>query len=101
MDKDIIDTPIIDPYLSSYEAFFDHGWAETTFVAVKNSPMEKAVDALIVSWRSTNGAHILPWLMASSLKGYAEGELEGSLRYRADYSDEVIKGIVGKLLTGR
>jgi hypothetical protein len=98
MDKDIIDTPIIDPNLVSYEKFFDHDWAESTFEAVKNTPLEDAVGALVVAWRSTNGAHILPWLMVESLKRYAHGEVEGSLRYRADYSGKVIKGIVEKLV---
>lgn len=98
MNKDIIDSPLIDPNLSSYEKFFDHDWAKGIFAAVKNTPVEDAVNGLVMAWRSTNGAHILPWLMAESLKRYAQGEVEGSLRYRESYADQVIKGIVDKLV---
>jgi hypothetical protein len=35
--------------------------------------------------------------MVESLRRYAEGEIEGSLRYRADYAGKVVKGIVDKL----
>lgn len=97
MDKDIIDTPLIDPNLDSYEQFFDHKWSERMFKAVETSPLNDAICALMMAWRSTNGAHLLPWLMAESLRRFAEGEGDGSLRFRANYSSEVIKGIVGKL----
>jgi hypothetical protein len=97
MDKDIIDTPMIDPNLDSYKQFFDHKWSERMFKAVETSPLNDAICTLMVAWRSTNGAHMLPWLMAHSLKSFAVGEGNGSLRYRASYSGEVVKGIVGKL----
>ncbi len=97
MDKAIIDTPLIDPNLDSYKQFFDHKWAECMFKAVESSPLNDAVCALMVAWRSANGSHLLPWLMAHSLKGFAESEGDGSLRFRADYSSEVIKGVVGKI----
>lgn len=97
MDKDIIDTPLIDPNLDSYQQFFDHGWCKRIFEAVKTSPLNDAICALMVAWRSTNGAHMLPWLMVHSLKRFAEGEGNGSLRYRASYSGEVVKGIRDKL----
>lgn len=97
MEKDIIDQPIIDPNLDSYEKFFDHDWSRRIFEAVQKSPLKDAVDALMVAWRSTNGAHLLPWLMVESLKGFAEGEYKGSLQYRADYAGNVVKGIVEKL----
>ena len=97
MEPDIIDTPLIDPNLSSYERFFDHEWAKDTFAVAKNTPLEDAVNALVMAWRSTNGAHILPWLMVESLKAFAQGELDGNIRYRASYSDQVVKGFVNKL----
>jgi len=97
MDKDIIDTPLIDPNLDSYKQFFDHKWAEHMFKAVESSPLNDAVCTLMVAWRSANGSHMLPWLMAESLRSFAVGEGNGSLRYRANYSSEVIKGVVGKI----
>ena len=97
MGNDVIDNVVIDPNLDSYEQFFDHAWCERMFEAVKNSPLKEAVDGLMVAWRSANGAHLLPWLMVQSLRRFAEGEGDGSLRYRANYSGEVIKGIVNKL----
>ena len=97
MELDIIDTPLIDPNLSSYEKFFDHEWAKDSFAVAKNTPLEDAVNALVMAWRSTNGAHILPWLMVESLKTFAQGELDGNIRYRASYSDQVVKGFVNKL----
>ncbi len=97
MDKDIIDRPLIDPNLDSYEQFFDHKWAERMFKAVETSPLGDALNSLMMAWRSANGAHMLPWLMAHSLKRFAENEGNGSLRFRADYSGEVVKGIVNKL----
>jgi hypothetical protein len=96
-DKDIIDRPLIDQNLDSYEQFFDHRWSEHIFKTVKTSPLNDAVCALLVSWRFTNGAHLLPWLMAHSLKRFAESEGNGSLRFRGEYSSEVVKGIVNKL----
>lgn len=97
MNKDIVDTPLIDPNRSSYEKFFDHDWAKDIFAAVKNTPFEDAVNGLVMAWRSTNGAHILPWLMVESLKRYAQGEMDGNFRYRASYLDQVIKGVVDKI----
>jgi hypothetical protein len=63
MNKNVIETPLIDPNYVSYEQFFDHDWCGTMLEMVRNSPLSEAVNALIVSWRSTNGAHILPRLM--------------------------------------
>ena len=60
MELDIIDTPLINPNLSPYEKFFDHEWAKDSFAVAKNTPLEDAVNALVMAWRSTNGAHILP-----------------------------------------
>jgi hypothetical protein len=97
MDKNIIDNVLIDPDLNSYEKFFDHVWCKQTFEAVRASPLKDAVNALMMAWRSTNGSHLLPWLMVESLRRYAGGEIEGSLRYRADYAGKVVKGIVAKL----
>jgi hypothetical protein len=97
MNDDIIDNVLIDPNLDSYQQFFDHGWCKRMFEAVETSPLKDAVGALMLAWRSTNGAHMLPWLMAHSLKSFAENEGNGSLRCRADYSGEVVKGLVGKL----
>lgn len=93
MYKDIIDAPLIDQNLDSYEQFFDHDWSKRMFEAVKTSPLNDAICTLLVSWRFTNGAHMLPWLMAQSLKRFAEGEPNGSLRFRSDYSSEIVKGL--------
>jgi hypothetical protein len=97
MDKDIIDHVLIDPNLDSYQQFFDHGWCKRMFEAVETSPLKDAISTLMVAWRSANGSHMLPWLMAHSLRRFAEGEGNGSLRFRADYSGTVIKGIVTKI----
>lgn len=97
MNKDIIDVPVIDQNLSSYEKFFDHAWCLQIFQAVNGSPLDDAVSSLMMAWRSANGAHVLPSLMVESLKKYARGEVEGSMSYRANYSDKVIKGLVSKL----
>jgi hypothetical protein len=83
MEKEIIDNALIDPNLASYEQFFDHDWCKRIFGLVESSTMEAAVDTLMVAWRSTDGAHRLPWLMAESLRRFAEGEYKGSLRARA------------------
>jgi hypothetical protein len=99
MNDDIIDNVLIDPNLDSYQQFFDHGWCKRTFEAVETSPLKDAVSALMVAWRSANGSHLLPWLMVHSLKRFAEGEGDGSLRFRANHSGEVVKGIVGKIET--
>lgn len=97
MDKDIIETPVIDRNLDSYKHFFDHGWSKRMFEAVKTSPLNDAICTLLLEWRFANGAHILPWLMAQSLKGFAEGEGNGSLRFQSDYSSGIVKGLVNKL----
>lgn len=97
MGKEIIDRPLIDPHLDSYEKFFDHDWCGRIFEAVKASSLKESVGVLMVAWRSTNGAHLLPWLMVETLRGFAEGKAEGQSECRADYSDYVIKGIVEKI----
>jgi hypothetical protein len=97
MEEDIIDHVLIDPNLDSYKQFFDPCWCKRMFEAVETSPLNDAISALMVAWRSTNGAHMLPWLMAHSLRRFAEGEGNGSLRFRADYSGAIVKGIVTKL----
>jgi len=97
MEKEIIDNALIDRNLASYEQFFDHDWCKRIFGLVESSTMEAAVDTLMVAWRSTDGAHRLPWLMAESLRRFAEGEYKGSLRARAGYSETVVKGIRRKL----
>lgn len=97
MENEILDRPLIDQNLDSYRKFFDHDWCRRTFEAVENSPLKEPVGYLMMAWRSTNGAHLLPWLMVESLKGYANGELDGNLRYRESYSGKVIKGVVDKL----
>jgi hypothetical protein len=52
---------------------------------------------LMLAWSSANGSHILPWLMVETLKHYAGGEMDGSLRYRANYAGVVVSGIVDRL----
>jgi hypothetical protein len=99
MQDDIIENAVIDPHLDSYEKFFDPEWAKRVFELVETSPLKAAVDALLVSWRSSSGAHLLPWLMAQSLRNLAEGEYRGSVHFRAGYSQRVVKGIVEKLET--
>lgn len=94
MENEIIDNLIIDPHLSSYEKFFDHDWAKNIFTSVKNTLLEKAVLGLVIMWRSTNGAHILPWLMLENLKHFSLGEIEGNLQFRASYAESVISDIV-------
>src|SRR5262249_23413528 len=88
---------LIDPNLNSYQQFFDHGWCKRMFEAVETSPLNDAISTLMLAWRSANGSHMLPGLMAHSLRRFAEGEGNGSFRVRANYSGEVIKGIVSKL----
>jgi hypothetical protein len=97
VEKIVIDTPFIDPNVGSYARFFDGEWSKQTFKAVEKSPLKTAVDALMVAWRSANGAHMLPWLMVESLKAFAGGECRGSLRVRAGYYKQVINGISNKL----
>jgi hypothetical protein len=97
MLEDIIAHECVDPYLNSYEQFFDHDWCKRIVELVEDSPLKSAIASLMVAWRSTNGAHMLPWLMVHSLRRFAEGEYEGGLQFRANYSGEVVNGIVDKL----
>lgn len=100
MNKEIIARPLIDPHLDSYKGFFDHDWCGRIFEAIRTSLLKDSVRALMLAWRSANGVHLLPWLMVESLRKFATGEAEGSLQYRANYADEVIKGIVNKIAEG-
>lgn len=97
MNQDIAERAIIDPNLSSYEQFFDREWCRCIYDKVDGTPIADAVNTLIVSWRATNGAHVLPCLMVNSLRAFDQGRGAGNLRYRASYSEEVVKGLVGKL----
>src|SRR4051812_26379981 len=67
------------------------------YESIKTSPLRTALDPLMVAWRSTNGAHILPWLMAQSLRSFAESEPDGALRFREIYFTAVVEGLVNKV----
>ena len=96
-ENEIIDQALIEPNLASYEQFFDHVWCKYIFGLVESSPLKDAVDTLMVAWRSTNGVHMLPWLLVDSLRSFADGEYKGRLHFRAGYSDTVVKFIREKL----
>lgn len=98
MDQGVIDTALIDPNLSSYEAFFDPEWCSALFAGTKGTVLEDAVNALLVAWRATNGVHILPWLMVKSLEHFDLGNASGNLRFRASYSEEVVKRLVANVV---
>ena len=97
MGKNAVDTSLIDPNLSSYDKFFDHEWARGIFESVNETPLEDAVYSLLLAWRSANGAHILPWLMANSLRQYVQGEIKGNLHFRDNYAASFIENIVEKI----
>lgn len=98
--KDIIDAPVIDRNLDSYEQFFDHDWAKRMFETVQKSCLKDAVDTLMVAWRSSDGAHRLPWLMIHILGCFAKGGNNGSLEIRNDYFGEFIKRLVDEVEAG-
>ena len=79
--ENVIATMTIDPHLDSYEKFFDHEVCRKIFEAARETAIEPAVDTLMLAWRFANGAHILPWLMATQLKAFAQGEGRGDLEY--------------------
>ncbi len=97
MEDDFMDHTLIEPNLASYEQFFDHAWCKRIFELVKSSPLQHAIDTLMVAWRSTNGVHMLPWLLIQSLRAFANGEYRGGLGFRAGYSGTVVKGICDKI----
>jgi hypothetical protein len=97
MEKDFVQHALIEPNIDSYKQFFDHGWCESMFALARASPLENAVDKLMVAWRSTNGVHMLPWLLIQSLRGFANGDYKGTLGFWTGYSGTVIKGICDKL----
>lgn len=99
MNDDTIERIVIDPNLDAYKQFFDHEWCKRIFASVHTSRLKPPLESLMVAWRSTNGTHHLPWLMVHSLRGFAEGHNRGSLQFRADYSGEVVRGIVEKIET--
>ncbi len=49
MEKEIIDSAIIDPNLDSYEQFFDHDWCKRIFELVESFPLKAAVDTLVLA----------------------------------------------------
>jgi len=97
MEDEVIESAIIDPGYDSYKQFFDHDWCKAMFNAVECSPLKAAVQTLLVAWRSTNGAHRLPWLMVHSLKSFADGGIKGQFQFRNSYSEEFINGIVDNI----
>jgi len=97
MDEEIITNVLIDQNLGSYQQFFDHEWCKRIFETVKASSLKESVASLLVAWRSTNGTHLLPWLMVNSLRQFADGEKDGSFQFRAAYSAAVVHGIVEKI----
>ena len=97
MENEIIERAIIDPNLDSYKSFFDHEWCERTFTSVATSRLKNPVDTLMSAWRRTDGIHRLPWVMVDQLRGYAEGEVGASLRYRTRYHTNVVQGLCEKL----
>lgn len=97
MDNEIVRRILIDPNLSSYEKFFDHNWSKDVFAAVKGSQLEGAADRLVFSWRSANGAHILPWLTIKLLTRLTLGLNDGNQLSSASYAGQFVREVVNKL----
>lgn len=97
MKDDVIAHPIVDPNLTSYEGFFDHDWSKRMLQATKSSTLDQPLSALLFAWRTTNGAHSLPSVMARTLTESILGSFKGSVQYRAMYSNYVVDGLVEKL----
>jgi hypothetical protein len=97
MSNEIVENACIDQNVFSYQKFFDNDWSKEMFELVENSPLKKAFDSLIFAWRTANGAHLLPRLMAESLRSFAEGKHGGNLGFAASYSETLIKGFVNNL----
>ena len=72
---DIIANIRYDPRLASYKTFFDHQWAKDIRKLVSGTKLEPPVDSLTFHWKSVANAHLMPWLIADSLKGWAKGFL--------------------------
>ncbi len=98
MEQEIIDTSIIDPNLASYEQFFDHGWCDRVFGLVENSPLRAAVETLMLAWRSTDGAHRLPWLAVQQLKQFAVGTNKPSASYPPTFVEALVQTLSDKLI---
>ena len=97
MENETIQTLLVDQDLDSYKSFFDGEWCDLIVECVKNSRLKCAVDALMVAWRLTAGAHFLPWLMVEQLKDFAQGNYKGHLEFRAAWNERVIEGLCDSL----
>jgi hypothetical protein len=97
MENEPIESVFIDPNLSAYEKFFDMKWAEEIIKGVEKSCLKAAVGTLMVSWRSTNGAHLMPWLIVNMVKEYANGENKGFSRSRDSHISEVVEKLSEEL----
>ena len=96
-NNDVIGQTLIEPNLASYKGFFDHDWCKRIFDRVENTPLKGPIDNLMLAWRSTNGVHLLPWLLVQSLRQFADGDYKGSMQFRARYSGGIIRGICDSL----
>ena len=96
-NNDVMAQSLIEPNLTSYVGFFDHDWCKHIFDRVETTPLKGPIDTLMLAWRSTNGVHLLPWLLVQSLRGFADGDFKGSLRFRARLLGRIIRGICDSL----
>ena len=66
----------IDDQLTSYKTFFDHDWAKNMHELASGTRLIHLVSTLTYHWKSVANAHMMPWLMTTSLSTFAEGYRE-------------------------
>lgn len=98
LKRKVIDNPVIDENVESYKQFFDHKWCLSMFEKAEGTKIEQAVDDLMISWRSADGAHRMPWLMTHSLQSFAVGDTSANLKARKSYSETMVEKMAQRLV---
>jgi len=72
LDK-VIKHKRVDLDADSYQQFFDHDWSRELYELTDGTDINDEAKDLAIAFKSCANTHILPWLMFSTLNGYAEG----------------------------
>jgi len=86
----------VDDELDGYEGFFDHEWAKSLRIAVRQTKLSSACFDLLTTWKGISEARRLPWLMIQAVKA----GVEGSLNFATPMPSQVLNELLSRIGDG-
>jgi hypothetical protein len=93
MSSGITHNIVIDDRLESYTSFFDHAWARNIDTLAAGTKLELPVFNLCINWKAAVNNCIGPWLICSSVSGFAGG----FARHREPLAVELINAFATRI----